>query len=323
MLINWQIKRLKNQARLRRCVRIMPAHPTSETRAHNRPISVIMVSYMTGPALMESIRAVQRDPDIHELIVVDNGNAPADRPRLLEAASRTENVRILQGHGNIGFARGCNYGAAMANGDCLLFLNPDVVLEIGAARKMADVGDSTKAPWIAGGLLLTSTGREQRGARRGALTFGTALTSFTPLHRLPGLQSIYRENLPLPSDPVPMPTVSGANLMMDQASFYAVGGFDAAYFLHVEDIAICRAARRLGGSVTFVPDARAMHYGSTSDIPRWRVEYHKLRGLLRYFWTSEPGLGSKIATILVAPLMAGALFVRTIWLGICKVVRGR
>lgn len=301
----------------------MSASSTSKTRAVDRSISVIIVSYMTGPALMESIRAVQRDPDIHELIVVDNGNAQADRPRLLEVASRTENVRILQGHGNVGFARGCNYGAAMASGRYLLFLNPDAILDVGAARQMADAGGRAQSPWITGGLLLNSSGEEQRGARRGALTIGSALTSFTALHRLPGLQSIHRENLPLPPGPVPMPTISGASLMMDRASFDAVGGFDPAYFLHVEDIAICRTVRRRGGSVTFVPGARAMHYGSTSDIPRWRVECHKLRGLLRYFWTSGPGLGAKLATILVAPLMGAALFARTIWLGVRKGIRGR
>jgi len=30
-----------------------------------------MVSYMTGPALMEAVTAVLADRDIHELIVVD------------------------------------------------------------------------------------------------------------------------------------------------------------------------------------------------------------------------------------------------------------
>jgi len=45
-------------------------------------ISVIMVSYMTGPALMEAITAVMNDKDIYELIIVDNGNIPTTRVRL-------------------------------------------------------------------------------------------------------------------------------------------------------------------------------------------------------------------------------------------------
>jgi len=38
-----------------------------------------MVSYMTGPALLEAIIAVLADRDIHELIVVDNGNTESAR----------------------------------------------------------------------------------------------------------------------------------------------------------------------------------------------------------------------------------------------------
>lgn len=286
-------------------------------------ISVVMVSYMTGPALMESIRAVQRDPDIHELIIVDNGNAPADRPRLLEVASRSGTIRILQGHGNVGFARGCNYGASLATGDYVFFLNPDAIIEEGAARKLVEAGQAAHTPWIAGGMLLNSNGQEQRGPRRGTLTLASAFLSFTPLHRLLGIQSIHRENEPLPGGPVPMPTVSGASMMMDRAAFDQVSGFDEGYFLHVEDIAICRFVRKAGGEVIFVPDARAMHYGSTSNVTRWRVEWYKLKGFLRYFWTSGPGLGVKIGTILGAPLMASALFARLILLSVRKAVSGR
>jgi len=277
-----------------------------------------MVSYQTGPALLQSIRAVQDDPDIHELIIVDNGNPTADREAFYTAAAKAGLVRIVQGQGNIGFARGCNYGAALATGNYLFFLNPDAVVERGAARKLANAGDSVQRPWIAGGMLLNSIGEEQRGARRGALNYVSAMISFTPLHRLPGMRSIHRDDEPLPDGPVPMPTVSGANLMTDRASFDQIKGFDEGYFLHVEDIAICRDVRQAGGAVIFVPDARAMHHGSTSDIaPIW-VEWHKLKGLFRYFWTSQPGAGAKIATILGAPIMAALLAARFVMLSLRK-----
>jgi GT2 family glycosyltransferase len=286
-------------------------------------ISVVMVSYQTGPALMQSIRAVQDDPDIHELIIVDNGNSAADRESFYTAAVETDSVRIIQGHGNIGYARGCNYGAALATGDYLFFLNPDAVIERGAARKLANAGDAVQRPWIAGGMLLNSIGEEQRGARRGPLNYVSAITSFTPLHRLPGIRSIHRDDEPLPKKPVPMPTVSGASLMTDRASFDQIKGFDSGYFLHVEDIAICRAVRQAGGMVIFVPDARAMHHGSTSDVARVWVEWHKLKGLLRYFWTSRPGVGAKIATILCAPIMAALLCARLVMLSLRKALSDR
>jgi len=294
-----------------------------KTAANVGRISVVMVSYMTGPALLESIKAVQADPDIDELIIVDNGNHADARTLFFEAAQRTDKVRILQGHGNVGFAKGCNYGAAMASGDYLYFLNPDAVTETGAARKLADALSDWPAPCLAGGLLLSSTGDEQRGARRGALTAASAFASFTPLHRLPGIRSIHRDDEPLPEAPVPMPTVSGASIMMERQTFDQLGGFDEGYFLHVEDIAICRAIRAAGGTVIFVPGARALHHGSTSNVPRWRVEWHKLKGFIRYFWTAGPGVRVKLGTVLGAPLMAAALFGRLAVFSLRKVLQRR
>lgn len=279
-------------------------------------ISVIMVSYKTGPVLLQSILSVQDDPDIHELIIVDNGNSADDRSALYAAAAKTETVRIVQGQGNVGFSRGCNYGAALATGTYLFFLNPDALIERGAARKLVDAGAEAKTPWLAGGLLVDVDGNEQRGSRRGALTLRSALISFTPLHRRFGLRSIHRENEPLPRGPVPMPTISGASVLMDRASYDVVGGFDPGYFLHIEDIAICRSVRNADGTVIFVPDARAMHYGSTSNVSFGRVEWFKLKGFLRYFWTAGPGLGVKIKTILSAPLFALAIGARFVLLSL-------
>ncbi len=204
----------------------------------NKSISVVMVSYMTGPALLEAVTAVMSDPDIHELIIVDNGNIPASRIRLSELAASYDRIRLLQGHGNIGFSKGCNYGAELATGHYLLFLNPDAVIARGSARKMAQAGEGLKTPWITGGYLRDQFGKEQKGARRGALTPWSAFVSFTGLHILPGIKSIHRHHEAVPSSPSPVEVTSGACMMMDRASFDALGGFDANYFLHVEDIDI-------------------------------------------------------------------------------------
>jgi len=291
--------------------------------ARKRPISVVMVSYMTGPALMEAITAVLEDRDIHELIVVDNGNTESARARLSELTAKRTRIRFLQGHGNIGFARACNYGANLATGHYLLFLNPDAVISKGAARQLANAGDCLMEPWITGGLLRDETGQEQRGARRRALTPLSALVGFLPvLEIIPGLRSIHRETDPLPLHPVQIDTISGACLMTDHPSFEKMGGFDERYFLHVEDIEICRRARQMGGQVGFVPGATVMHYGSTSNVPRVWIEKEKLKGFVRYFWNYTPGPASKILTVLAAPFMAAAILGRAYLLTLSSALFG-
>lgn len=291
--------------------------------ARKRSISVIMVSYMTGPALAEAVSAVMNDRDVHELILVDNGNTESARTRLSNIVMKHDRIRLLQGHGNIGFARGCNYGARLASGHFFLFLNPDAVIAEGAARKLADCGENLPSPWIAGGFLRDEYGREQRGARRGALTPFSALTSFTPLHKLPGFKTIHQETKPIPLEPSPIQTTSGAAMMTDRPSFETLGGFDERYFLHVEDIDICRRTWEHGGSVYIVPDAHIMHYGSTSSVPRIKVEWEKLKGFVRYFWNYKPGVLSKALTVLATPFMGFAIMGRAYYLTLRAALTGR
>lgn len=281
-----------------------------------RRISVVMVSYYTGPSLMESVPAVLADTDILELIIVDNGNTVSARQRLWALAKNERRIRIVQGQGNVGFGRACNYGAKLARGDYILFLNPDAVIEKGTAMVLAECGDELTRPWVAGGNLQTVNGVEQRGSRRNALTPVSAVVSFTPLHKLPGLKSVHLEKQPLPEEPVKMPIVSGACMMVDRESFDMLGGFDEHYFLHVEDIDICRRAKLSGGDVYFVPNAKVMHYGSTSRARIVRVERNKLRGFVRYFWNYSSRWWAKLLVIAAWPFMYLAIMGRAWWLSV-------
>lgn len=282
-------------------------------------ISVVMVSYFTGPALFEALSAVTEDPDIFEVVLVDNGNPVTTREELAVWVSERPTLRIAQGHGNVGFSRGCNYGAALARGTHILFLNPDAVLQRRAAMAMVKTGRKLSRPWICGGLLLTVEGHEQRGSRRDELTALNAFTSFTPLHKLPFFRSIHREHRPLPLEPVPMPVVSGAMMLMDRESFDVIGGFDEGYFLHVEDLEICRRVRKMGGEVWFVPGARTKHYGSTSKALLQKVEWWKTKGFLRYFWTYNSNPLRRLGVIISAPFMILAIMGRAWWLAFRKI----
>lgn len=286
-------------------------------------ISVVMVTFHTGPALLESVKAVLDDPDIFELILVDNGNTPDARASLSNLIMSEDKVRLMQGHGNIGFARGCNYGARLALGDYILFLNPDAVLKPAAAMRLAECGQRLSRPWIAGGLLRDINGREQRGGRRGALTPFGAFVTFTGLHKLPGIKSIHLEKYPLPSEASPVATVSGAFFMMDRQSFNIVGGFDEGYFFHVEDIDLCHRTRKFRGDVYFVPSAVVMHYGSTSRVPRQRIEWEKLKGFIRYFWRYSDRWYGKVLTFFAAPFMFLAIMGRAWYLAFRASLTGR
>lgn len=289
-------------------VSIDPAHSRAAALAVTPRLSLVMVVYMTGPALMESVRHALAEPLVEEFIIVDNGSSLADAAWLRELARREPRVRLLQGLGNIGFARAANLGAAAAKGEALVFLNPDAFLTPGAITALQDAARDRPSPCIIGARVFNMDGTEQRGARRGEITPVTTLLTLSKLSAtLPPLRrfEIHREGEPPPPYPVDTPTISGACFYMSAADFHVLGGFDEGYFLHVEDVDLCWRARKAGGSVLFQPDARIVHVGSTSKENPLVVEWHKGKGLVRYFLKRADSKRRKALALALAPLILG------------------
>ncbi len=269
-------------------------------------LAVIMVSYNTGPALFESIEAVLAEPLVTELILVNHENPRPDVYRLVDIDKADARVTLVMSGGNLGFSRGCNIGAAHATAERLLFLNPDTILQPGAAAALMETLDAAVEPAVVGARITHLDGTEQRGARRGELTVLSALAAFLGVS-----QNLHREGEALPDGAVPVPAVSGAAMALSRAGFDKLGGFDEAYFLHVEDLDLCRRARDLGGQVMFEPRAEVRHHGSTSKISKFKVEHWKAAGLVRYFHTHGGVLGP-VKAALAAPLIYAALMGRAV-----------
>lgn len=288
--------------------------------------AVVMVVYMTGPALFESIRLVLADPAVGEFVIVDNGSTPYDALRLRTIADREPKVQLLQGHGNIGFARGANLGASATNARWLVFLNPDAYLQPGCVEGLIQAARTAERPALIGARVLNLDGTEQRGARRGEVTPVTTLLSLTRLSGLiPFLRKfeIHWEDEVVPSAPIPVPTVSGACFCVGQDDFRRLDGFDSRFFLHVEDVDLCWRARRAGGQVLFHPGAEVVHLGHTSRVEPLLVEWHKGRGLARYFRKRADNKGRRLLAWLLGPLIVGAAVARPLIRAVAPPSRGR
>ncbi|THD82549.1 MAG: glycosyltransferase family 2 protein [Phenylobacterium sp.] len=273
---------------------------------NRRRVSVVMVVYMTGEALDESVDCALRDPLVDELVIVDNGSTLRESQALRRLADHDRRVVLMEGHGNVGFARGANLGARRALGDILIFLNPDAFLQPGCVAELVREIEDRPVPCIVGGRVLNADRTEQRGARRGDITLTSALLSLSGLARkVPGWGrfEVHWEGEALPDQPQPAPTISGACFCMRREDFDAVAGFDEQYFLHVEDVDLCWRVRQLGGVVLFHPKAEVIHLGHTSQTSPLRVEFHKGVGLARYFRKRADTVSATLLAWLVSPVI--------------------
>jgi len=250
-------------------------------------VSVVMVSYWTGPVLFEAVDSVLRQGEASQLLLVNNGNPPQVETELRRLRDQAMDLVLIEGQGNVGFAAACNLGARRASGQLLLILNPDCVLPAQGLARLLRQTRTLVRPWVMGCRLLDTDGREQAGARRRQPTACGLLAEGLGLTRLfPGCRRLPRVNLhrdPVPEQISEVEVTSGACMIMPAADYWGIGGMDEGFFLHVEDIDFCVRFRARGGHVFFSSEVAVVHHKSTSAADPVRVEWYKTRGFFRYF----------------------------------------
>lgn len=249
--------------------------------------SVVIVSYRTGPVLIDSLRAALDQEAVDAVVLVDSGNSAETRRAVDGLAAADKRLRILRGHGNVGFARGCNLGVAAATGSHLLLLNPDCMLRPGVVARGLHVMADNPGTGALTVRVENTDGTEQRGGRRNLMTPWTCLVEQFRLDRLmPNHPHFQRLNLneaePL-TEITPVQCISGAFMLMPRTVYERVGGMDEDYFLHVEDVDLCLRIQKAGSSILYVPDAAVTHVKGTSRVFPLVVEWHKSVSVAKYF----------------------------------------
>ncbi len=303
---------MNNVAATRRSVEALTF---ADVRAHPRAVSVVMVVYFPGEAVKRSLACVLADPDVSELVVVDNGSSADEVAHLNALAASDPRIVVISGQGNVGFARAANLGARRATGDRLVFLNPDAFLQTGCIAELVRAIEDRPVPCVVGGRVLNADRTEQRGGRRGDITPISAMLSLSNLaRRVPGWRrfEVHWEDETTPDHVVEVPTISGACFCMRREDFDAVAGFDEGYFLHVEDVDLCWRIRQQGGVVLFHPMAEVIHIGGTSQTSPLKVEFHKGVGLARFFRRRAVSVGQHVAAWLLSPVIVGAALLRPV-----------
>jgi GT2 family glycosyltransferase len=170
-------------------------------------------------------------------------NASTDRSGALAAA---RGVRVLRSEQNLGFGGANNRAAAVARGRCLVFLNPDTLVEPG---------------WL-DALLAPLAGRPGAATAKLLLMDRPELidTCGNAVH-LSGITVCRGFGRPAErfAAPEPVLAVSGACFAIDRASFERLGGFDERFFMYLEDTDLSLRAALAGLPCHFAPASRVRH----------------------------------------------------------------
>jgi len=102
--------------------------------------SIIILNWNTLSYLKKCINSIKKYTKDYELIIVDNGSTEkGTKEYIRKVADKAYFLSV-----NIGFSRGNNYGASIASGDFLCFMNSDIVVKDNWLEEMYKTFENNK-----------------------------------------------------------------------------------------------------------------------------------------------------------------------------------
>ncbi|HRO27331.1 MAG TPA: glycosyltransferase family 2 protein, partial [Luteimonas sp.] len=245
-------------------------------------IAAIVVSYQSIDTIDDCLSRLRVAEGVSQIRIVDNGSVDGTLEVIQRHASLDPRLHFIGNPDNPGFSFACNQGARDSDAGWLAFVNPDCLPEADALSRLLAHARTIDGDCLLGADLVDEHGVRDAAARRRDPAFAAMLRDRSS------------RDLALPVDGTralqPVDAVSGALMLLPRGLFERIGGFDTGYRLHAEDLDLCRRVRQAGAQVLVANDVRVLHVRGVSSRSRpLFVEWHKHRGLWRYFRKFEAG----------------------------------
>jgi N-acetylglucosaminyl-diphospho-decaprenol L-rhamnosyltransferase len=239
-------------------------------------LAVVVVTYSPGESLgtfLATLSTATSEPV--SVVLADNGSTdgvPND------AATKYDEVRLVDTGGNLGYGAAANLGVAATDADLVLIANPDIVWSPGSLDRLVAAAARWPSAGSLGPLIRTTEGEIYPSARalpslgRG---IGHALCGWW----WPGnpWTAAYRNERGAPREGA-AGWLSGSCLLVRRAAFEAIGGFDPGYFMYFEDLDLGERLGLAGWQNVYVPSAEVTHVGghaTARDPNRMTTEHHR------------------------------------------------
>ena len=211
--------------------------------------SIIIVTWNTAQITQKCVDTINKYIPGQEIIVVDNGS----EDNTISLLKKNKNVKIIENHTNLGFAKANNIGLKHASSDYIVFMNSDIEL---LDKTIADMVDYLKTHSDIGliGPKFLNPDLTPQASVFPPQTFWNAFREFWLNQK-----NAYSKYLPNTDIPTKVSYISGGCIAVQKNFFKKIGSWNEKYFFYFEDMDLCREVLRSGKNIIFYPQCQVIH----------------------------------------------------------------
>ncbi len=229
-------------------------------------ITVVIVTYKVKAFLKRCLDSLKDATEniSTEIIIVDNASFDGTCEYVKK---EYPDVKLICNNTNSGFGSACNQGIETANGEYVLLLNPDTIVQENTLLSLSDFLDNNKNTGAVGPKIIGEDGKLQPACRRSFPTPWIALSRFLHLSTLfPKSKLFGKYNLSFadPDKVLQVDALSGSCMMLRKKALMQVGAFDEEFFLYGEDIDLCYRIKKSGFDIYYTPETQIIHFKGKS-----------------------------------------------------------
>jgi GT2 family glycosyltransferase len=229
-------------------------------------LSVVIVNYNVKYFLEQCLFSVFKALSgiEAEVMVVDNNSVDGSE---VMVRSRFPNIKLIVNQQNVGFAKANNQALAVAQGEYVLLLNPDTVLEETTLSQCLAFMDTHKDAGALGPKMIDGKGKFLPESKRGLPTPEVAFYKIFGLTRLfPKSKRFGRYYLGHTSsdETQEVEILTGAFMLIRKSVLDKTGYLDEEYFMYGEDIDLSYRILKTGYKLYYFSETSIIHYKGES-----------------------------------------------------------
>jgi GT2 family glycosyltransferase len=236
-------------------------------------VSIIIVNWNGLEHLKDCIESLEKITYKNiEIVVSDNGSKDGSVEYIKTLQKKKKNIFLIESENNLGFAEGNNAGVAKANGDLILFLNNDAIVEKHFLEPLIKKINSDKNIAAVQPKILCYPQKEIIDSV-GSYFLNTGFL-YHYGHNKKDQEKYNHED--------EIFSMKGACMLFRKEVLDIIGVFNRSYFAYFEETDLCHRTWLAGYKILYIPTSEIYHKGgqTAKRLSSAFLEYHSNKNRL-------------------------------------------